>query len=91
MFLFVGLTASMAQDKKAATVDPAHPTKKEAAAKEHSCPPGCTMACCAKAADGKAEAAPAHNKKACAPGCKKSCCTADAGKKEEHEGHAHPH
>lgn len=89
MLLFVGVTATMAQDKKVAADSDAAAVKtemkadKDASAEKHVCAPACKKSCCA----GKTAA----EKKACAPGCKKSCCMADGRKAEhdEHEGHNH--
>ncbi|MBL4585497.1 MAG: hypothetical protein JKX84_00360 [Flavobacteriales bacterium] len=84
MFLFVGVTASMAQDKAAtastdATVETTTTVSSEA---KDACPPGCTMPCCADKA---------VSKKACSSAQKKACCakgSASAAKKAECAAHA---
>lgn len=78
MFLFVGLTATMAQDKKEAT---ASESKTEMKA-DHACKPGCSMACCAGKASGE--------KKSCTPEEKAKCAHSSDAKKEEHEGSGSP-
>jgi hypothetical protein len=92
IMLFVGVGASMAQDKKAAAdSDAAAPVKTEISAeKAHKCAADCTKVCCAKKADGRAASDAPADKKSCAPSCEKACCTADAGKAKD-EKHNHPH
>ncbi len=84
MLLFVGVTATMAQDKTTEDSD-ANAVKTEVKAEGHKCASSCKMTCCAKKT--------AAEKKACAADCKKACC-ASKGKQEDHdhdshEGHDH--
>ncbi|MCF8275645.1 MAG: hypothetical protein K9J17_02835 [Flavobacteriales bacterium] len=83
MFLFVGVTATMAQDKKA-DADHSATVKTEVSAEKHACEPGCTKACCAAAGDKAA-----GDKKACAPSCEKKC-PAHAAATEVKEEHVNP-
>lgn len=79
MFLFVGLTATMAQEKREASA--AAPAKAEMKA-DHACKPGCAMTCCAGKASGE--------KKSCTPEEKAKCAHSADAKKEEHEGTSSP-
>ncbi|MBI1288082.1 MAG: hypothetical protein GC178_10965 [Flavobacteriales bacterium] len=83
MLLFVGVTATMAQDKKEAA-EAAKTEVKAESAEKHSCPPGCTMACCA----GKSEA----DKKNCSHADQAKCAAHKEmeGKKEEHGNESSP-
>ncbi|MCB9185520.1 MAG: hypothetical protein H6601_02100 [Flavobacteriales bacterium] len=90
LFLFVGATTTMAQDKKADDSS----AKTEVISKDaHKCTAAEKKACCAKAAESGAKSchgSASADKKACSPGCQKACCTADAAtKKDEHEEHDH--
>lgn len=81
MCMFLGATATMAQDKKAD--EGTATTKTEVSAEKHECKPGCTMACCA----GKSAA----EKKSCEHADKAKCAAHSAeATKEEKEGTKNP-
>lgn len=84
MFVFAGITVSMAQDKKA---DAKASTTTEVSAEKHHCEPSYSKSCCAKSTDKAA----ATDKKACAPECAKKCpAHADAAVKQEEQAPAAP-
>jgi hypothetical protein len=82
MFVFAGITVSMAQDKKA---DAKASTTTEVSAEKHNCEQSSAKACCSKGEKAAAD------KKACAPECAKKCpAHADAAVKHEETAPAAP-